>query len=206
MANPSGLILASVLMLVHIDQPEAAALIHNAWLKTIEEGIHTYDIFKEKTSKQKVGTKEFAQAIVKRLGQVPSHLPQVVYTSSKHVHGHYTAAAASHKELVGIDVFVQWSKSSEELAKELIALAEPEFKLTMIGNRGVKVWPNPLPETSCVDCWRCRFMHPNKGAITQQQTVNLLGRFAEKKLDVTQTQSLYTFDHKPGYTVAQDEQ
>ena len=43
-ANPSGLILASVQMLVHIGLPENAATIHNAWLKTIEEGIHTYDI------------------------------------------------------------------------------------------------------------------------------------------------------------------
>lgn len=205
-ANPSGLILASVLMLVHIDQPKVAALIHNAWLKTIEEGIHTYDIFKEKTSKQKVGTKEFAKAIIQRLGQVPQNLPEVHYTSPKHVHGHYVAPLAPQKDLVGVDVFVQWSKSGEELAKELSAIAQPEFKLSLIGNRGVKVWPNPLPETFCVDCWRCRFMHPSRNRVTQQQIVNLLGRFVEKKLEVTQTQYLFTFDHKPGFTVAQDEQ
>jgi isocitrate dehydrogenase len=205
-ANPSGLILASVLMLVHIDQPKTAALIHNAWLKTIEEGIHTYDIFKEKISKQKVGTKEFAEAIVQRLGQIPHELPEVHYTSTKQIHGHYIAPPVPQKELVGIDVFVQWTGNSEALAKELIAIAESEFILTMIGNRGVKVWPNPLPETSCIDCWRCRFMHPKRKHITQQNIVSLLGRFAERKFDVTQTQSLYTFDQHPGYTVAQDEQ
>ena len=67
LANPSGLILASVQMLVHIGQPDEAARIHNAWLKTIEDGIHTYDIFKEKISKEKVGTKEFAQAVVGKI-------------------------------------------------------------------------------------------------------------------------------------------
>ncbi|MBL1523519.1 NADP-dependent isocitrate dehydrogenase, partial [Klebsiella pneumoniae] len=60
LANPSGLFLGAVMMLVHINQPDVAERAHNAWLKTIEDGIHTYDIFKEGISKQKVGTKEFA--------------------------------------------------------------------------------------------------------------------------------------------------
>src|SRR3954454_24263969 len=33
-ANPSGLILAAVMMLVHIDQLDVATLVHNAWLRT----------------------------------------------------------------------------------------------------------------------------------------------------------------------------
>src|SRR5437773_9225472 len=70
-ANPSGLLLASVMMLVHIDQPDVATLVHNAWLRTLEDGIHTYDIYVESVSKQKVGTKEFAGAVVERLGKNP---------------------------------------------------------------------------------------------------------------------------------------
>jgi len=50
MANPSGLLLGAVQMLVHINQPDIAARVHNAWLKTIEDGIHTYDIFSEGVS------------------------------------------------------------------------------------------------------------------------------------------------------------
>src|SRR5213594_2229416 len=52
-ANPSGLLLASVLMLVHIDQPDVAEAVHNAWLKTIEDGVHTYDVYSEGTSAMK---------------------------------------------------------------------------------------------------------------------------------------------------------
>src|SRR4029077_4677481 len=68
MANPSGLLLGGVLMLVHIGQGDVATTVHNAWLKTIEDGIHTYDIFDPQVSKEKVGTKEFALAVVARVG------------------------------------------------------------------------------------------------------------------------------------------
>src|SRR5262244_3027478 len=79
LANPSGLLLGAVMMLVHIDQPDVATLVHNAWLRTIEDGIHTYDIFADGVSRQKVGTKEFADAVVARLGKLPQKLKAVGY-------------------------------------------------------------------------------------------------------------------------------
>ena len=62
------------MMLVHIGETEVAERVHNAWLRTIEDGIHTYDIYKEGESKQKVGTKEFAEAVAQRVGQTPQTL------------------------------------------------------------------------------------------------------------------------------------
>src|ERR671915_2443080 len=82
LANPSGLFLGSILMLVHINQPDVAERAHNAWLRTLEDGIHTYDIYDDRVSKQKVGTKEFAQAVVDRLGQKPENLKPVTYKST----------------------------------------------------------------------------------------------------------------------------
>lgn len=61
------------MMMVHIGQPDIAELVHNAWLRTIEDGVHTYDIFKEGVSKEKVGTKEFAEAVVARLARSQRH-------------------------------------------------------------------------------------------------------------------------------------
>lgn len=210
LANPSGLLLASVMMLVHLDQPQVAALIHNAWLKTLEEGIHTYDIFKEKTSKQKVGTKEFAEAVVARLGQNPHSLPIVQYGESKHV-SHTQKGAKSEttekKELVGADIFIQWNKSADELATLLNQLPKQTLKLKMIGNRGVKVWPDKHPETLCIDSWRCRFMHADKnGVLSPQHIADLLQILAQKNVDVVQIQYLFNFDGRPGYTVGQDDQ
>src|SRR5678810_676448 len=74
LANPSGLLLGAVMMLVHIGETAVAERVHNAWLRTLEEGVHTYDIFTEGISKEKVGTKEFADAVVERLGQMPQLL------------------------------------------------------------------------------------------------------------------------------------
>src|SRR6476469_2778410 len=80
LANPSGLFLGAVMMLVHIGQPDVAERVHNAWLRTVEDGVHTYDIYEEGHSKQKVGTKEFAEAVIERLGQTPQILKPRTYS------------------------------------------------------------------------------------------------------------------------------
>src|SRR5579883_594512 len=109
LANPSGLLLAAVMMLVHINQPDVATSVHNAWLRTMEDGIHTYDIFAEGVSKQKVGTREFAEAVIERLGQEPQTLKAVHYVSSPQQKAEPVSTqsrAQVTKELVGVDVFV----------------------------------------------------------------------------------------------------
>ncbi len=209
-ANPSGLILAAVQLLVYIGQSEEATRIHNAWLKTLEEGIHTYDIFKEKTSKQKVGTKEFAQAVVARLGQQPEKLPAVQYERAKHVHHTVKrssqASAIIKKELVGIDVFIQWNSTIENLAAHLTSLVISGITLQSISNRGVRVWPTKIPETLCSDSWRCRFIRENKDQpLSYQHVINLLQTITDHKLNITQAQSLYLFDGTRGFTAQQDE-
>ncbi|MCA9915888.1 MAG: NADP-dependent isocitrate dehydrogenase, partial [Anaerolineae bacterium] len=52
-ANPSGLLLAGVPMLVHLGQANIATKVHNAWKRTIEDGIHTGDIFQAGRSKER---------------------------------------------------------------------------------------------------------------------------------------------------------
>src|SRR5581483_1727583 len=90
LANPSGLLLGAVMMLVHIGQQDVAERVHNAWLRAIEDGIHTYDIYDERVSKQKVGTREFARAVVERVGQKPRTLKAVSYS------GAASGAASAH--------------------------------------------------------------------------------------------------------------
>ena len=78
-ANPSGLLRAAVMMLTHIGQPEVAERVKNAWLCTLEEGVHTVDIYKEGVSRKKVGTQEFAQAVIDNLDKKPNALGAVEY-------------------------------------------------------------------------------------------------------------------------------
>ncbi|QDV38157.1 NADP-dependent isocitrate dehydrogenase [Tautonia plasticadhaerens] len=213
LANPSGLFLGSVLMLVHIGEVEAAERAHNAWLKTLEDGIHTYDIFDEKVSKQKVGTREFAQAVIARLGQKPEQLKAVSYSGDVPEAGRATAKGAgaataarkSKKELVGVDVFFDWSSGSpDDLGSALAPLAGPDLTLKMISNRGLKVWPDGLPETFCSDHWRCRFQDAEGGApITHRQVVDLLGRIEAAGLDFIKTEHLCNFDGEPGFSLDQ---
>lgn len=208
-ANPSGLMLAAVAMMVHLGQPEVAMRIHNAWLKTLEDGIHTYDIYNIGMSKQKVGTREFAEAVVERLGKLPQSLKPVHYgapSSAKH-HKPIHSASNVKKELVGVDVFLVSSESVDHLQKQLVQRIPSGLKLTTISNRGVAMWPSKMPEAFCVDTWRCRFMAEHKGGtLTHQQIVELLKRLADHGVDFTHTEHLYQFGGVPGYTVSQDQQ
>jgi isocitrate dehydrogenase len=64
------------------------------------------------------------------------------------------------KEIVGVDVFMHWNPqkgTTEDLAQKLQKLNADGMELTLITNRGVKVWPEGFPETFCTDHWRCRF-------------------------------------------------
>ncbi len=208
LANPSGLLLAAVMMLVHVGLNKEATLIHNAWLKTLEEGIHTYDIFKEGISTKKVGTKEFAEAVIQRLGQSPEKLHPVNYQSKSHVKSEHDSkkAGTPKRSLVGVDIFIFSMDSIDNIRKSLEA-AHPDFELTMIANRGVRVWPHGHPETSCGDTWRCRFVCKNKDKGTSHsQIAELQERLAKKGIDFVQTEHLVTFDGTPGYTLSQEEQ
>jgi isocitrate dehydrogenase len=210
LANPSGLLLAGVMMLVHIGQRETAERVHNAWLSTIEEGIHTYDIYEEGVSKEKVGTREFADAVIARLGRQPRTLKAVSYAASgggaAAPRAPQAKAAAPRQELVGVDVFVGWSAPDESaLVSKLQPIASPDLKLTLITSRGVKVWPDGLPETMRVDEVRCRFVPVNGGAIPQARIVELLSRLDAAGLSFCKIENLYTFDGERGFSLGQGE-
>src|SRR5687767_2087381 len=209
LANPSGLLLGAIMMLVHIGQSDVAERVHNAWLRTIEDGIHTYDIYDEGKSKQKVGTKEFADAVAARMGQSPQTLKAAKYKSGEDVGTARTASAApvaEKKDLVGVDVFLDWSAgTADELGEALSKLATDGTKLTMMSNRGVKVWPGGQPETFCSDHWRCRFLSTGGNGISHQQIVELLQSVGEAGLDFIKTENLYNFDGERGYSLDQGE-
>lgn len=210
LANPSGLLLAAVMMLVHINQPDVATLVHNAWLRTIEEGIHTYDIYMEGVSKQKVGTKEFADAVIARLGQKPEVLKAANYIGAPtHITSEHVTITTrpEKKDLVGVDVYLDWTEGTpDQLGEALQRVNGDGLELMMITNRGAKVWPHGMPDTSCTDHWRCRFLSSTQGqVISHEQVIALLQRVAAAGFDFIKTENLYTFDGKIGYSLAQGE-
>ena len=199
-ANPSALMLASVLLLLHVGQKKEAEAVHNAWLKTIEDGVHTYDIFKDGVSKQKVGTKEFAEAVARNLGKAPSELKAVSYgeAKSEKESTFKRTPIKVKRRLVGIDVYFCSNLSLEEFTKNITSESYGEFKLEMVSNRGARVYPGGMPETFCIDQWRVRFMY--EGECTQEDLIALMKNLVKARWDIIKTVHLYTFDGEPGYS------
>jgi isocitrate dehydrogenase len=210
-ANPSGLMLASVMMLNHIGQHDVAQRVHNAWLCAIEEGEHTVDIAAQDALS--LSTRAFTQSVIARLGCEPKRLKSVRYG----VKGALPKAVAlarnspgstrvALKQLVGVDVFVDDRiHSPRELAARVQQATATHLRLSlqMITNRGVKVWPQGASETFCTDHWRCRFQAENGDALIPSDVVTLLQHFTQSGIDFVKTEHLYTFDGEPGFTLGQ---
>src|SRR5205807_376591 len=119
-------------------------------------------VFTEGVSQVKVGTKEFAAAVIERLGRMPNILKPVVYARRPDAAAPAAGVEAANPaamEIKGIDVFVYWpSRQPNALAEAIAGLAGDGLSLQMMDNRGVKVWPDGNAWTFCTDSFRCRFM------------------------------------------------
>ncbi|UOQ50885.1 NADP-dependent isocitrate dehydrogenase [Hymenobacter cellulosivorans] len=220
-ANPSGLLQAAVLMLGHLGQHDIAARIHNAWLRTLEDGLHPADIFHPETSQRKVSTAEFADAVIARLGQEPQQLaavpvreieaPKAPVLSPVPLYG----KAPVRQQLVGMDIFLRWDgKQAAKLGPQLERLTGSRTKLKLITNRGVKVYPDGHPETFCTDHWRCRFVATDALVGSSQleftpvpylDVLFLLHRLADFNFYVIKTEHLYLMDGRRAFSLGQGE-
>jgi len=205
-ANPSGLLQAAVLMLVHLGLAETAETINNAWLSTLEDGVHTIDIYREGLSRQRVSTQDFAAAVIERLGQKPEQLQPAKYHATG-IQVTLSLDTPSEKRLDGVDVFIDWRAGNRDpnvIGQAMEALNGDGLALKMITNRGVKVYPQGLPETFRTDHWRCRFMSMGPG-LAYPQVLALLERVNNAGFEVIKTENLYSFNGEPGYSAGQGE-
>lgn len=201
-ANPSGLIHGAIMMLVHLNEVETASKIHNAWLKTIEDGIHTGDIYGD-MSREKVGTMDFAKAVVERLGDKPTRFPVMDYKARENMEP-IRAVMSEEKEkreLVGVDLFVYWrDKPIDEMGDILRSCGTDALELKMISCKGLKVWPDTEHNMDVTDRYRCRFSGVDpKADVTHKDIATLLNNAAEKGIDFLKIENLFTFDGKPGF-------
>ena len=207
MANPSGILQSAIMMLIHIGQPDVASKIQNAWLRTLEDGVHTGDIYRKEVSKEKVGTKEFAEAVVQRLGKKPSTFDSVAYGKAITTEMRKnTVRTPAKKELIGVDVFVAWNGSINELGEKITALSGDGLDLKTLSNKGLKVWPDA--DTSgmhITDQFHCRFKCADGKTTTHAAIAALLDRTQKSGLDFTKTENLYTFDGVIGFSLGQGE-
>ncbi|MCL4111239.1 UNVERIFIED_CONTAM: hypothetical protein GTU68_026490 [Idotea baltica] len=208
-ANPSGLLNGAIMMLVHLGKADAAEKIYNAWLRTLEDGVHTGDIYEEGNSSRKVNTQEFADAVIERIGQKPEKLKPADFSlaaNAKLSKPPVYVRNVQEKQLVGIDIFVDYTTGNTgALANLMESSANASIQLNMIENRGVKVYPNGFAETFTSDHWRCRFVASGTVRNESSDALALQQRLMDAGLDIVKTENLYTFDGERGFTLAQGE-
>lgn len=203
-ANPSGLLKGAIMMLNHLGQGDIATKIENAWLKTLEDGVHTADIYDPNLSKEKVGTDGFADAVIARLGQKPSQFKAVSYENADPIKLKPYVRKKVERKLIGVDVFAAWSgKNPDEIAELLQKADTGDLKLRMITNRGIKVWPNGFPETFCTDHWRCRYQGDDLRDVDPREIIEVLTKALDLPYEVIKTEYLYKIDGKPAYSLGQ---
>ncbi|TGM66460.1 NADP-dependent isocitrate dehydrogenase [Leptospira levettii] len=205
-ANPTAVIKATVMMLTHLGKTEKAKLIRNAVLKTIEDGYRTADVFQNQKNTTLVGTKEYADAIIDRLGKNPEILSASELVKPKS----FTLSLPTQKEkkeLVGVDIFldIPSDRDPDVLGKNIEVITENFLHLKMITNRGVKVYPKGQKETFLTDHFRCRFISPNGGKIQHKDITAVLTLLESKGYDFIKTENLYEFDGVPGFSLGQGE-
>ena len=209
-ANPSGLLNAAIMMLVYIGHGEKAALIENAWKKTIEDGVHTIDIYNSDTSSKKVGTKEFTHSVIERLGEMPKILKPAHYQNADIKVGdayNYIINTQENKTLVGADIFVQMNVTcAHDVASKIADLLDNQkLELKTIAAKGLKLWPREERFELLSDHWCCRFMLKIGGEVNHQEITDLLKKLADAKIDFIKIENLYEYDGVPGFSLAQGE-
>lgn len=226
LANPTGLIQASIMMLNHLNQNQCANLIQNALYRTIEDGIHTADIFNHEISKKLVGTKEFTKAVINNFNNKPTKFKIANYSpdkpsSSNHLnHNQLSSTTTVLKKLIGFDLFIDWSQDFSQLLNSLKKLESEIFEIKMISAMGLLLWPlldqHMMPNYN-QGLTILRFI--GKGItgkhshdiinsdlqITHKNIIEMLEILNQAQFDFVKYEGLYLIDNKPAFTSSSGE-
>jgi isocitrate dehydrogenase len=178
-ANPTALLLSGIAMLRHLGLMENAAIIENALLYTLEQGIHTGDFGDKKIPA--LNTTDFAQAIIGHFGRTPEHMARpllpnapVTQTEFKLSRNEMMVTEETQQEyIVGVDLFIESSGQPEFIAKKCQRHAGVKFNLINISNRGTQVWPTGSVYTNLVNQYNVRFESIDGSPLVQQDVLGL---------------------------------
>ncbi|OKS87118.1 NADP-dependent isocitrate dehydrogenase [Mucilaginibacter polytrichastri] len=208
-ANPTALLLSGISMLRYMGFTANAASIENALLYTLEQGIHTGDFGDRATPAS--NTTEFAEAIIANLGKEPANggaFAQANFESKTEARFRPTTNKMTvsdpdiKEEILGIDLFVEYTGQPAELATLAKTKMSDAFKMVMISNRGTQVWPTGSIFTELVNQYRIRFESATDGTFTQREVLGLAAEVSDV-VKVCSTEMLMKFGDKLGYSLAQ---
>ncbi len=195
-------------MLRHLGLMEHAAIIENALLYTLEQGIHTGDFGDRRTAS--LNTTAFADAIIANFGKTPEHgakplLPNmpVTQTEFKLSRNEMMVSGEMQKEyIVGVDLFIESSEQPEIIAKKCQRHAGVKFNLINLSNRGTQVWPTGSVYTNLVNQYNVRFESLDGSPLNQQ---DVLGLYVSLSGDfkICSSELLNMWGGKKAYSLAQ---
>ena len=211
LANPSGLLLGAVMMLVHIGQPDVAERVHNAWLRTIEDGVHTYDIYEEG-----VEPAEGRHAGVRRGGR------RAPRTGARNAQARPLFARPEAGRRGRGGRHAPDPEAGRRRRRRVRRLAQPatptrsrpsccrspgpEFKLTLLtlaGHEGVARRPaGDVPRATSAAAGSSA---PTAAPSRPSDVVRLLSRITDAGLLFVKTEGLFQFDGERGYSLGQGE-
>jgi isocitrate dehydrogenase len=203
-ANPSGLLNSAIMMLKHLGKNNEAEMIYNAWLKTIEEGLHTADMFNPEKSKKRLSTSEFSQAVIDNFDKKPNLLVSKFQSAANEkISIKETLSSNEKSELIGTDIFIKTQFTSELISK--LQKLDDVLKLHMVSSRGLLIWPKTLTNAE-VDFYRFRFLKTKKEhKISQSDILTLYRKIVELDLDILSIINLCSYDDNIGFSLAQGE-
>jgi isocitrate dehydrogenase len=208
-ANPSGLLNAAIMMLVHLGCYNEANLVENAWKKTLEDGFHTADIYNKDISHEKVGTKEFGQRIIQNLGKKPSQLKEACYKetiSEKLNYINDVKIDNEEKKLIGVDIYIDFpTDSPASIAKLVEEINSNNYQLQFISTKGLKVWPLDEVQLFESEHWCLRIVRIEEYQFSHQDIAQILELLSKKNIDFIKIENLYNFGNERGYSLAQGE-
>jgi isocitrate dehydrogenase len=207
-ANPTALLLSGLAMLRHLGLTEDAAIIENALLYTLEQGIHTGD-FGDKAIKAS-NTTQFAEAIISNFGKTPKigaktlHINEPETPAVCHLERNamMVSKEIENEKIVGVDFFIESVEQPNTIADKCVHHGGLKFKLISISNRGTQVWPTGSKFTNLVNQYNLRFEAINEQALTQQ---DIIGLYVSLSADfkICSLELLNMWGGKKAYSLAQ---
>jgi isocitrate dehydrogenase len=207
-ANPTALLLSGLAMLRHLGFMENAAVIENALLYTLEQGVHTGD-FGDKSIAAS-NTTEFANAIISNFGRSPKQGKKEIVPNQPETtavcHLDRNAMMVSHEDeqekIVGVDMFIESIQQPGKIAEKCLHHGGIKFNLVNISNRGTQVWPTGSKYTNLVNQYNLRFEAKDEHPLTQQ---DIIGLYVSLSADykICSMELLNMWGDKKAYSLAQ---
>ena len=205
-ANPTSLLMSSLMMLRHLGLHGKAALIENALLTTLESGVRTSDFGSLQIEPS--STREFSQAIINNLGAIPKHGEAHGVDSSHEPNierpklNRILASAKPESQVAGVDLFVESSEQANLVAEKIQGILKQGQRVTLVSNRGTQVWPTGSVFTDCVNQYRVRVETAEDTSTNEREMLSVALRAAEH-IKVCSTEMLMRYRGAPAYSLAQ---